>query len=62
MPYFVFEVAKFNPFETVKNGKTVINLALGDPKKENGYALPEGYDKAVIEVIEKGIYNGYTNH
>lgn len=44
MPYFVFEVVKFNPMETFRNGKTVINLALGDPKKENGYEQPEGYD------------------
>lgn len=62
MPYFVFEVAKFNPAQTVKNGKTILNLALGDPKKENGYVLPEGYDTAVIDVLKKGTYNGYSHH
>jgi hypothetical protein len=40
MPHFVFDVAKFNPTQPVKNGKTVINFALGDPKQENGYKLP----------------------
>ncbi|CDW72785.1 tyrosine aminotransferase [Stylonychia lemnae] len=43
MPYFVFEVAKFDPTQPIKNGKTELN-------------------KAVIDVIEKGAYNGYTHH
>jgi len=39
-----------------------LNLALGDPKAENGYILPKELNKAVIDVIEKGAYNGYTHH
>ena len=41
MPKFVFEDCKFTHALQYVNGKTVINLALGDPKKEDGYALPE---------------------
>jgi len=51
MPYFVFEVAKFDPTQPIKNGKTVLNLALGDPKAENGYILPKELNSAVIDVI-----------
>jgi len=62
MPKFVFEDAGFNPREPFRNGRKVINLALGDPKKEDGYFLPPKLNKAVIETIEKGTYNGYTYH
>ena len=62
MPHFVFDVAKFDPTQPIKNGKTVLNLALGDPKKENGYLLPEDLNKCVTDVVNKGAYNGYTHH
>ncbi len=62
MPKFVFEDCKFTHALQYVNGKSVINLALGDPKKEDGYALPENLNQAVIDVIQSGKYNGYTFH
>jgi hypothetical protein len=62
MPHFVFEIAKFNPMEPMKNGKKVLNLALGDPKQEHGYKLPEDVNKSVMDVLNKGTFNGYSHH
>ena len=40
--------------------KPLLNLALGEPTKANGYPLPEEMKQAIIEVIESEKCNGYT--
>ncbi|TNV78478.1 hypothetical protein FGO68_gene7254 [Halteria grandinella] len=59
---FAFDVAKFNPTLTEKNGKRVINLSYGEPTRANGYYVPENITEAVIDVLKAGDKNGYAYH
>lgn len=38
----------------------MINLGLGEPSKANGYVLDPKISEAVIEAINSGVANGYT--
>jgi tyrosine aminotransferase len=40
--------------------KKMINLGLGEPKKEDGYVIPQAINDAIIEQVNSGSCNGYT--
>lgn len=40
--------------------KSVINMGLGEPTKENGFDIPKEAADAVIEAVQSEKYNGYT--
>jgi tyrosine aminotransferase len=59
---FAFDIAKFSPSMTEKNGKSVINLSYGETTKANGFFVPENITEAVIDVLKSGDKNGYAYH
>lgn len=38
----------------------LLNLALGEPTKKNGFPLPEGMNDVLIEKVNAETFNGYT--
>lgn len=59
---FVFDIAKFDPRSTHKNGKKILNMSYGEPTKANGYVIPEVFTEAVVDVVRAGDKNGYAYH
>jgi hypothetical protein len=57
---FFYDVVKFNPTQTEKNGKKIVFLGYGEPRKENGFETPPVLTEAVIEVAKSDESHGYT--
>lgn len=40
--------------------KSRLSLGSGEPRKENGFPIPEIVNEEVIKVLKEGLHNGYT--